>query len=283
MTDADDAQLRAAQAVDLAAMTMALQNGANVNARDPSFGRTALMRASMHSSVPMMTALVDAGADVNLQATLGETALITAASARGGETLRLLLARGADPTIADRDKKTALMWMVDAQFHRQQDVTESIKPFIDGGVPVNAKTALMWAVKGFDTFDVRPTVLKALVENGTDVNAADSNGETAMFGLVRFIDNQFAIDNGPDCIQVLTDAGADPNARNNEGKTPLGVVHPGNAPVIELLKGLGFTELPCDVGRVTATSSPARRAASSPPVTTEPREHLHDRPASFSR
>jgi uncharacterized protein len=242
MTDAADAQLRAAQAVDLAAMTMALQNGANVNARDPSFGRTALMRASMHSSVPMMTALVDAGADVNLQATLGETALITAASARGGETLRLLLARGADPTIADRDKKTALMWMVDAQFHRQQDVTESIKPFIDGGVPVNAKTALMWAVKGFDTFDVRPTVLKALVENGTDVNAADSNGETAMFGLVRFIDNQFAIDNGPDCIQVLTDAGADPNARNNEGKTPLGVVHPGNAPVIELLKGLGFTE-----------------------------------------
>ena len=84
MTDADDALLRAAQAVDLAAVTIALQNGANVNARDPGFGRTALMWASMHGSVPIMTALVDADADVNLQATLGETALIMAASARGG-------------------------------------------------------------------------------------------------------------------------------------------------------------------------------------------------------
>ena len=250
MTNADDALLQAAQAVDLAALTKALEDGANVDARESGFGRTSLMWASMHNSIPLAEALLNAGADVNLQSTLlGESALIMAATSRGGEILSLLLANGADPVIADRDKKTALMWAVDMQFHRGEDVAESARLLIAGGVPVNAqdkngKTALMWAVQGSDPFEVRPTALKALVDNGADVNIADVNGESAMFGLVRFIDNVMDVENGPDCIRVLTDAGADPNVVNNNGKTPLGLVHPGNGPVIELLQSLGFSETP---------------------------------------
>ena len=57
-------------------MTAALENGANVDARDAGSGRTALMTASMHSAIPIMRALLEAGARVNLQALLGETALI---------------------------------------------------------------------------------------------------------------------------------------------------------------------------------------------------------------
>jgi hypothetical protein len=49
----------------------------------------------------------------------------------------------------------------------------------------------MWAV--VEALDVRPTVLKALVDNGADVNVTDHNGETVMFGLVRFIDHMLAL------------------------------------------------------------------------------------------
>lgn len=245
MSDLDEELLRAAETGDVAAVTTALRQGADVNARGFNFGRTALMEASMRSFVDVMGALLSAGADVNLRGELGESALICAASSRGGDSIRLLLANGADPKVVDRDGRTALIWMVDIQFHRQQDTSDSIKPLVDAGTDVNGQdetgeTALMVAVAGHDPFDVRTTVLTALVENGADVNATDHNGETAMFTLVRFIQDAFDLDGGPDCIRILLAAGADPNARNAAGKTPLDVVH--DSEVIDLLKGLGFTD-----------------------------------------
>jgi ankyrin repeat protein len=247
VVDLDDEPLEAAKTSNLEAVTAALEKGANVDARDSGFGRTALMMASMHSAIPIMRALLDAGARVNLQAVLGETALILAASGRGGESIKLLLARGADPNLADREKKTPLMWMVDTQFHRGVDTSGSIAPLVEAGAQINdrdaaGRTVLMWAVTGLDSFDVRPTVLAKLVEHGADVSATDSKGETAMFGLVRYIDNVLDLENGPRCIQVLIDAGADRNAVNNAGKTPLAVVDRNNQLVMELLRSLGFTE-----------------------------------------
>jgi ankyrin repeat protein len=247
VVDLDDELLEAAKTSNLEAVTAALEKGANVDARESGFGRTALMTASMHSAIPIMRALLDAGASVDLQAELGETALILAASARGGESIELLLDRGADPNLADHKKKTPLMWMVDPQFHRGVDTSGSIAPLAEAGARINdrdaaGRTVLMWAVTGLDSFDVRPTVLAKLVEHGADVTATDSNGETAMFGLVRYIDNVLDLENGPRCIEVLVNAGADQNAVNNAGQTPLAVVNRNNALVMELLRGLGFTE-----------------------------------------
>jgi len=246
MSELDDELLQASETGDLAAVTNALQQGAQVDARDSGFGRTALMTASMHSFIDVMQVLLAAGANVNLQARLGETALIMAASARGGESIRLLLANGADPTIADRDKKTVLMWLVDIQFHRGGVPFESITPLVEAGAQINAqdaagRTALMWAVQGDLGGRVRPKVLGALVQNGADVNLVGPNGETAMFGLVRYIDDVIDLDGGRSCIQVLLDAGADPNVRNHARRTPLGTIGP-NSLATPLLKGLGFTE-----------------------------------------
>jgi uncharacterized protein len=126
---------------NLAAVTAALEKGANVDARDAGFGRTRLDDRIMHSAIPIMRALLDAGANINLQAVLGETVLILAASGRGGESIELLLARGADPNLADRKKKTPLMWMVDTQFHRGVDTSLSIAPLVEAGARVNDRDA----------------------------------------------------------------------------------------------------------------------------------------------
>ena len=67
------------------------------------------MTASMDNAIPIVQVLLQAGAGVDLQAAMGETALILAASGRG-EAIEVLLANGADPNIGDRDKKRPLMW-----------------------------------------------------------------------------------------------------------------------------------------------------------------------------
>ena len=246
MSAHDEELLAAVEALDLQAVKAALTAGADVDTRGPG-GRTALMSASMRSSIQIMEVLLGAGASLDLQGALGETALILAASGRGGESIRLLLENGADPNLGDRHQKRPLMWMVDTQFHRGSDTSANVAPLVQAGARIDdrddaSRTALMWAVMGLGTsFDVRPSVLAALVENGADVGATDVNGETAMHHLVRYVDDALALDLGPDCIQVLLEAGANPNAENNENKTPLAVVDPRNHLVIDLLRGLGFT------------------------------------------
>ncbi|MEV6305857.1 ankyrin repeat domain-containing protein [Actinoplanes sp. NPDC051861] len=238
--------LAAVEAFDLKAVIAALEAGADVDARSPG-GRTGLMSASMRSFIEIMEVLLNAGASIDLQATLGETALICAASGRGGESILLLLENGADPNLGDRDMKRPLMWMVDPQFHRGSDTSANIAPLVRAGARIDdrdefSRTALMWAVKGIGTsFDVRPSVITALVENGADVGATDMNGETAMHHLVRYVDDALALDRGKACIQILLRAGANPNAENNDKKTPLALVDPRNDLVLDLLRGLGFT------------------------------------------
>src|SRR5436190_23750685 len=151
-TQQDEDLLAAVAANDLSKVQAALDGGADVDARDLG-GRTALMTASMHSALPIMEVLLAAGASVDLQGALGETALVLAASGRGGPSIELLLSSEADPNIGDRDKKTPLMWMVDAQFHASIDTSASVVLLIEGGARVDdrdemSRSALMWAVKG---------------------------------------------------------------------------------------------------------------------------------------
>lgn len=243
-TNLDEQLLSAAKQGDVAAVRQALSAGANVDAQDGS-GRTALMEASMRSEVDIMRALIDAGANVNLTAALGETALILAASARAVDTVPILLEHHADPKIADRDKKTVLMWLVDLQFHRGGVPVDVIGPLVAAGADPNAqdkfgRTPLMWAVKGDLSSHVPPAVLTALIQHGADVNRHDTNGETALHGLVRYIDDTLDLDGGRECLDVLLGAGADRKAKNNDGKTAFGVVRPNNKPVIDLLKKVGL-------------------------------------------
>lgn len=84
-----------------------LHSGANLEHKDSS-GRTALLYASSGPYAETVELLLKKNARVNVQGTLeGFTALMTAAAEGQLEVVRLLLAYGADPAMADTDNDTA--------------------------------------------------------------------------------------------------------------------------------------------------------------------------------
>jgi hypothetical protein len=109
MTDADKALFDAIKANDLPACLLALEDGANIEARDgrsPLFdGCTPLLSAS--GAPQVMRALLQLGADPNARSASGWTALIRACDAGHLESARLLLDAGAEPHLRTDEGYTA--------------------------------------------------------------------------------------------------------------------------------------------------------------------------------
>ncbi|KAK7895869.1 hypothetical protein WMY93_021194 [Mugilogobius chulae] len=81
----------------------------DVNAKASQAGQTALMLAVSHGSLEMVHALLEQGADVNLQDDEGSTALMCASEHGHIEIVKLLLKQpNCDATLTDSDESTAL-------------------------------------------------------------------------------------------------------------------------------------------------------------------------------
>ncbi len=103
--------------------------GASVN------GLTPLMAASMKGHVAVMELLIQRGADVNIRAMFGQTALHIAAEFGTPETVKVLLAHGADPHVADKNGLTALEI---AKWNAQQPGSAAIVKLLTGPRPLPA-------------------------------------------------------------------------------------------------------------------------------------------------
>ncbi|KAJ8277419.1 hypothetical protein GJAV_G00074960 [Gymnothorax javanicus] len=87
----------------------------NVNAKASQAGQTALMLAVSHGRLEMVQALLDCGADVNLQDDEGSTALMCASEHGRTEIVSLLLEQpGCDISITDNDGSNALSIALEA-------------------------------------------------------------------------------------------------------------------------------------------------------------------------
>ena len=105
-----DKSLRAAvKNKDIAAAKQAINEGADINTK-ADFGSTALMDAIMFNNIGMVTLLLDNGVNVNAKDETfnGGTALIFAAANGHVEIAKLLLNKGADITAKDNSGRTVL-------------------------------------------------------------------------------------------------------------------------------------------------------------------------------
>ncbi|XP_024134271.1 KN motif and ankyrin repeat domain-containing protein 3 isoform X1 [Oryzias melastigma] len=99
---------------DMAVVKKLFSQG-NVNAKASQAGQTALMLAVSHGRQEMVRALLECGADVNVQDDEGSTALMCASEHGRAEIVKLLLEQpGCDISIVDNDGSNALSIALEA-------------------------------------------------------------------------------------------------------------------------------------------------------------------------
>ena len=155
-------------------------------------------------SIEFVKKIVEHGADLNARMTkkvnlgntrlnkLGATPLFLAAQSADAELMRLLAALGADPLLTNKDNSTPLMAAAGLG-------TRS--PGEDAGTELEVLEAVQVAL-----------------DLGIDIDAVDSNGDTAMHGA--------AYKNLPKVVELLAEKGADIevwNRKNKYGWTPLSI------------------------------------------------------------
>jgi ankyrin repeat protein len=190
---------------DLAGVQSLLSRGADPNARDSLEG-TALLQAAGTGQVPIVEALLGAGAELDAPTIYG-TALTSAVAVGSAPVIKLLLARGANINPHRPDGTTLLMY---AALNGDPDI---VRDLLSRKADVNGKdgdgaTPLIYAAR-----DGRVEAGRVLLSSGATVDATDSHRWTALM---------YAAVNGHDeFVKLLLEKGARTNARDLKGRTPL--------------------------------------------------------------
>lgn len=178
--------------------------GIDVNARDAE-GKTPLIWALQAGTPDAAMALIDAGADVNVQDVTGLSALHLS-TAKPVEIMQALLAAGADVTLRTQDAQTALHYAATGW-------PEFSETLLAAGAEIEARdsngcTPLHYAA-GAREADMLPVLIAA----GADVRSLCDNGQSVLFSAAtaRHAEN----------IAILAAAGADPAVVEANGQTPL--------------------------------------------------------------
>ncbi|MEW6351585.1 MAG: ankyrin repeat domain-containing protein [Thermodesulfobacteriota bacterium] len=225
-----------------------------VNGKDPA-GRTLLMAAARGGHVKVAKLLLNRRADVNATANNGHTALteavlrdhkgvarlltlrgavpttLAAAASLGDvDTVRRIIAEGADVNMADGPNGRAPLIAAAREGH-----LEVVRVLVEKGARPHAQdsdqeTALMAAARR-GHWDV----VKLLLENGFHIDAKNMYGQTALM---------MATDEGHvEAVRVLLDKGADLHAKSMGGLTALALAREnGNTGIEKLLRARGAKE-----------------------------------------
>src|SRR5688572_9593405 len=163
---------------DLAGVTRALKQGADIETAEPIGGLTPLIIASNNGFTEIATHLIDAGADVNSTDRSGFTPLIGAAQFGHATLIPILVEAGADLVALSitENQKAAL------HFAAKNGHAAVVEALLNAGADVNVlvksthSTALLNA-----SYQGHMDVVKILLEHGADTTVLDDVGHTASY------------------------------------------------------------------------------------------------------
>jgi ankyrin repeat protein len=209
---------------DLDRVHYLLAHGADVNARDGE-GNTALINAVRFGFDALADALLARRADPNLaDRATGWTPLMFAAWGDAAALVQTLALRGAQLEARDHDALTAL------GIAAQNGKLKAARALIAAGAQVNGSLAgggysplMLATISGSDE------LVQALLAHGAQVNAANPGGVTAL--MIAAAGNHFTV------ASLLLRAGAEIGAHSQDGRTALSIAQANNnAAVVKLLQ-----------------------------------------------
>lgn len=219
---------------DIEAVKALLKGGADVNYQsDDMMGYTAL---GLTTNIEMMEVLISAGADINHQDNrTGYTPLMNALNGCNNDVAKFLIKKGADINIKANDGATALILACGCS-------EEIAKQLLDKGADIHALTDRGMGVftqctsVGLRRETVSYEFAEFLLEKGADIDEANTTdyygGYTPLFWAV--------MSNEEKLVNFLVEHGANVNAKSNKDKTPLSIAtEAGNTNIVEILKKAG--------------------------------------------
>lgn len=192
-----------------------LAKGADVNARLKD-GRTGLMlvaRLGKNERIPLLLAK---GADVNARDNTGATALMIASNVQWEEQsvkmMKALIARGANLNFTDNRGRTAADWAAQAGY------LDRAKLLMASGTKIADRPAFLKRAQNYALWRAiaggEVSAAKALLEQGTDPDFRDDQGETLLTIAAK---EEYSAAK----TILLLDGGASANLANSAGDTPL--------------------------------------------------------------
>jgi uncharacterized protein len=189
-----------------------LKAGASPKVRN-QLGSTPLLEAAFNANIEMIQALLGAGADPNDRGSDGQTPLMIVSRSSNVAAAKLLLDKGANPNVHEAQRgQTALMWaaassqapMMRELLARGSEVdaksaTDLMTPLVSSEPraqprPPGGMTALLFAVR-----EGCLDCVKALIENGANIDLPDPEGVTPLISAVfnaHFDVAKYLIENG---------------------------------------------------------------------------------------
>lgn len=251
-------------ACDPVRVSLLLKNGANAKGKTMA-GRTPLMAAAhCQSAEESVRLLLAAGADVNAVADDKQTPLIEASLTGGPRIMRMLLAAGAKAGTSDGGGFTCLMAAVG-----WNDV-ELVRQLLAKGAAIHAKNTFAGKVVHGDialreltalmlaSAYGSPALVKVLLDAGAEINARDVRGMSPLLFAVSSSNQDARV------VKLLLERGSDVNNVSVAGETALDWARKfGSREVISILERAGAKGrvLPAMPVRTGHPEADARRAA----------------------
>jgi uncharacterized protein len=177
--------------------------------RGYEFDEKSFQAAARARDMMAITAFLDGGINPNAQSESdGRTALISAAARGDLEVVNLLIARGADVNVKDKQGYTALSHAIEARYDEVALVLLNQPKLDPNARGLNGVTVLSsYSWRG------HKDAVQRLLDLGADVNAQDNDGDAPLHGAAQ--------NGNVEIIDMLFAKGANLNLKNKQGGTPL--------------------------------------------------------------
>jgi ankyrin repeat protein len=219
--------LEAIQYKKLDIALMLIKRGANVNIepkrKDRDFENPLSLAAYDQNMTFVLKALLEAGADPNIQVILDSTPLQNASKINNIDAVRLLIGKGANVNAADSDGITPLIASLSDKKRNKTKELETVKTLIANGADVNSVyQSLQYSeshvyngnsLLHYAIISGTPETIKYLLSLKLNINLQNKRGVTPL----HYAANQRRTDN----FELLLKNGANPRIKDNDGKDPI--------------------------------------------------------------